>query len=124
LADRIALLDGGRLQQLATPVKLVEQPANEFVDTFLGRHRFQLSLLTKSIKAVMGKPHVTARSDGTKPQTCLRTNDSLVEALDLFKKTGSETLPVYESEQLVGCLAKNKLVKLIARMLGDSEGDT
>ncbi len=42
MADRLALLDGGRLQQLGTPRQLYEQPANRFVATFLGRPAINL----------------------------------------------------------------------------------
>lgn len=36
LADRIAILDGGRLQQHATPLTAYHNPANAFVASFLG----------------------------------------------------------------------------------------
>jgi multiple sugar transport system ATP-binding protein len=36
MADRIAILDGGVLQQVAPPSAAYEHPANEFVATFLG----------------------------------------------------------------------------------------
>ena len=36
VADRIAVLDGGRIQQIGTPVELYDHPANRFVATFLG----------------------------------------------------------------------------------------
>jgi ABC-type sugar transport system ATPase subunit len=36
LADRIAVLDGGYLQQLGTPKELYDNPANQFVAGFIG----------------------------------------------------------------------------------------
>jgi iron(III) transport system ATP-binding protein len=36
IADRIAVLDQGRIQQIGTPVDLYDHPANRFVATFLG----------------------------------------------------------------------------------------
>jgi ABC-type sugar transport system ATPase subunit len=36
LADRIALLDQGRLQQVGTPEELYQRPANRFVASFIG----------------------------------------------------------------------------------------
>jgi len=40
LADRIAVLSGGRLQQMDTPEALYQRPANAFVASFLGRANF------------------------------------------------------------------------------------
>ncbi|MGC9505792.1 ABC transporter ATP-binding protein [Baaleninema sp.] len=36
LADRIVILDGGRIQQIGTPLELYDRPANRMVATFLG----------------------------------------------------------------------------------------
>ena len=36
MGDRIAVFNGGRVEQLGTPMELYNQPANEFVATFLG----------------------------------------------------------------------------------------
>ena len=36
MGDRIAILDGGRLQQVATPLECYHQPANQFVAGFIG----------------------------------------------------------------------------------------
>src|ERR1700722_5619471 len=42
LADRIAVMRGGRLLQLATPREVYERPATSFVGTFLGSPRMNL----------------------------------------------------------------------------------
>jgi multiple sugar transport system ATP-binding protein len=42
LADRLAVLEGGRLQQVGTARELYEAPANRFVATFLGRPALNL----------------------------------------------------------------------------------
>jgi iron(III) transport system ATP-binding protein len=36
VADRVAVLDGGRIQQIGTPLALYDHPANRFVAGFLG----------------------------------------------------------------------------------------
>ncbi len=36
IADRIAVLDGGRIQQIGPPAELYDHPSNRFVATFLG----------------------------------------------------------------------------------------
>ena len=120
MADRIALLDGGRLQQLASPAELVENPANEFVDRFLGQHRFQLSLLTKTVKSILPERKGEARAPDGPPTEHLRARASLIEALDSFKSTKCAALPVYERDRHLGDLSKSDLLGVITRALDDT----
>jgi osmoprotectant transport system ATP-binding protein len=125
MADRIALLDAGVLQQLAAPVELVENPANEFVDQFLGQHRFQLSLLTRTLKTIMPEAEqMTSISEEAIPSQRLRAKSTLVEALDIFKKIGKATLPVYQKRLFIGNLQKSELLKAITGILGETGGTT
>ncbi len=122
MGDRIALLDAGRLQQLARPADLVEQPANAFVDQFLGQHRFQLALVTRTIGSVLSSADLdrpVADSAGDSPR--LRMRDSLVAGLDLFKSSGCETLPVYDRGRPAGMLKKEQLLREITAVLGQTE---
>jgi osmoprotectant transport system ATP-binding protein len=120
MGDRIALLDAGRLQQLATPTELVESPANDFVDQFLGQHRFQLSLLTTTLEKLV--EHLDEAAEEPGGAVRLRARSSLIDALDQFKRTGTDELPVYKREQFIGKLAKSTLLKLIAKCLGETGG--
>jgi osmoprotectant transport system ATP-binding protein len=121
MADRIALLDAGELQQLATPAELIEHPGNEFVDQFLGQHRFQLSLLTRTIASFAeadgeGPPTEESAANGTR----LHPRNSLIEALDLFKRTRRLKLPVYRKERFVGTLDKKRLLSVITDVLEET----
>jgi len=40
LADRIAVMNKGRIEQIATPIEVYEEPANEFVADFIGNTNF------------------------------------------------------------------------------------
>jgi len=120
MGDRIALLDAGRLQQLATPADLVESPANEFVDQFLGQHRFQLSLLTRRVRSVM--PAAEVRLEKPAIGDRLRATDTLIEALDAFKKTAASALPVHDRTGYLGDLTKRHLLAAITEVLGEAGG--
>jgi osmoprotectant transport system ATP-binding protein len=126
IADRIALINEGVLQQLATPAELVENPANEFVDRFLGRHHFQLSLLTKTVRSMMNPPsdRETPAPSARGHSERLETRASLIEALDMFKRTRRAALPVWEGERFFGELRKKDLLRTITCVLanlGDGE---
>ncbi|MFP4378977.1 MAG: ABC transporter ATP-binding protein [Candidatus Sumerlaeia bacterium] len=120
MGDRIALMDEGHIQQLATPAELVDNPANEFVDQFLGQHRFQLSLLTRPIRSVVDEEGQESAPD-EKPEDILYMSDSLVEALDLLKRSGKDELPVYRAKEFKGRLKKEKLVRAVSEVLGGLE---
>ncbi|MEA3435790.1 MAG: ATP-binding cassette domain-containing protein [Thermodesulfobacteriota bacterium] len=47
IADRIAIMDQGKILQSATPLGIAENPANNFVAKFLGKHRKTLLLELK-----------------------------------------------------------------------------
>ncbi|GAC1592810.1 MAG: ABC transporter ATP-binding protein [Hymenobacter sp.] len=49
LADRILLLDAGRVQQLGTPRELLFRPANDFVRRFFAAERLALQLRTLTL---------------------------------------------------------------------------
>jgi osmoprotectant transport system ATP-binding protein len=120
MGDRIALLNEGCLQQLAPPAELVENPVNEFVDQFLGQHRFQLSLLTRKVRSVMPATEPVPARAGSRPT--LRATNTLIEALDAFKKTGAATLPVHDRTGYIGDLTKKHLLAAITEVLGEAGG--
>ncbi|MFM2068006.1 MAG: sn-glycerol-3-phosphate transporter ATP-binding protein UgpC [Pseudomonadota bacterium] len=46
LADRIAVINKGRIEQVGSPLELYHQPANQFVATFIGSPRMNLLAVT------------------------------------------------------------------------------
>jgi spermidine/putrescine ABC transporter ATP-binding subunit len=68
MADRIAVLDRGRLQQVGPPLELYEQPANRFVADFIGQMNFLDGRLAEGGVEVPGLGLVAAdRPAGTTP---------------------------------------------------------
>ena len=88
LADRLAVLDGGRLQQVGTPRDLYERPCNRFVATFLGRPA--LNLL----------PPRQGRQLGLRPEHLVPVVEGGLKARPLRREWwGSQQLLWLESEQ-------------------------
>ena len=121
MGDRIALMDAGCLQQIGSPSEIVERPANDFVDQFLGQHRFQLALLTRSIAPLV--------ESGTQPESAPRPervfkSDSIIAALDAFKRTPREKIPVYdESGQYVGDVRRQRVRNVVVEAIGTGNAD-
>lgn len=122
MGDRIALMDAGKLQQLATPKELVDAPANEFVDQFLGQHRFQLSLLTRTVASILDESDTDGAAPPERPDVYLSVRSSLVDALDLFKRTNRERIGVYEGRNFRGWMPKSELLSAISGVLGEMGG--
>jgi len=123
MGDRIVLLDNGKIQHMSTPTELVEKPANDFVKHFLGQHRFQLSLLTKNVKRIIPKIiNIDAGSINKYPkEDRLPSSTTLIKALDKFKETDKDTLPVFERGNFIGYLKKDQLLTEVTDLF-DSKG--
>lgn len=126
MGDRIALMDGGQLQQLATPKQLVESPANAFVDQFLGQHRFQLSLLTQTIASLQDDLSTDAPPplQTYRPRDALGLRSSIIDALDAFKRTKANRIAVYRREKFVGHLTRDRLMRCATKVLAETGATT
>ncbi|WP_460504254.1 ATP-binding cassette domain-containing protein, partial [Hymenobacter agri] len=87
LADRILLLDGGRVQQLGTPRELLFQPANDFVRRFFAAERLALQLRTLTLDDVF-RSHPTATST-----TSIAASSTVHEALEALTTAETPTSP-------------------------------
>ncbi len=65
MSDRIAVFNDGRVQQLATPEVLYEQPANSFVASFIGEN----NLMPVTVAAAGGGVATVTLRDGSRLQT-------------------------------------------------------
>ena len=99
LGDRIGIMSEGSMAQVATPEALLERPANEFVERFLGRHRFQLQLTTleASEAAVTGQ---AARVGAMSPEVTVGEARQRVDRHDLIAMVVQD-----ENEGVLGAVA-------------------
>ena len=101
LADRILIMQQGKIVQFDTPFKLLTQPTNQFVHNLLGADDMvrQLSLVRVGT-AMTAAP--TDYQDVNAP--ALSTGDSLRDALSLILRTGAPQLTVLEDGAPIGVL--------------------
>ncbi|WBL71961.1 ABC transporter ATP-binding protein [Serratia liquefaciens] len=104
LADRIVLLDQGRIVQQGTPLELLTAPANDFVRDFFGRSDRGIKLLSLGTVAERVRP---GHAEGEPIAAAM----NLREALSVFVARGSECLPVVgEQGEALGVLHFNDLI--------------
>jgi len=72
MADRIALLEAGRLQQVGNPRELYTNPANRFVASFLGRPAINLLALEPGRQLGLRPEHLHLSEDGAVAARLLR----------------------------------------------------
>ena len=103
LGTRIAVLDAGRIQQLATPLEIYTRPANRFVATFIGSPSINLFDATRDAAGLLRLPDGVAIGElanepagkvavGVRPEDMsLRDDGQLAGRISLVEPTGPET---------------------------------
>jgi osmoprotectant transport system ATP-binding protein len=111
LADKIAVMDKGRIVQHGKPADLVLKPATDFVRTMIGERERPLRLLSVSTVAEIVEP---GDADGEP----LTTTTSQRDALSAILWTGREFLPVIGVDgQPAGRVGRTKLLECAAGAL-------
>lgn len=112
LGDMIAVMDGGKLIQYATPQEILAKPANDFVQTLIGTGDRPFRLL--SLGAVS-----SLVEEGEASGEPISGNATQRDAFAELLWSGREALPVCdESGQIVGRVTIKSLIEHAARPAG------
>lgn len=105
LADRIVVMQGGHIEQIGTPLELYDNPANEFVATFIGAP--SMNLLPGSLadgKVTVGGQVFSGPSGagkinlGVRPEHLILSDDGLPMQVKVVEPTGAETMVLLNFE--------------------------
>jgi len=99
LADRIVVMQDGQIEQVGTPLELYDNPANEFVATFIGAPSMNLlaGQLTNGKISIGGQQFdgpdgAGAVKLGIRPEHLILSDDGLPMDVKVVEPTGSETV--------------------------------
>lgn len=92
LADKIVLMDSGRIVQQGRPIEMLTHPANDFVRDFFGRSELGVRLLA------LGSAGAAARRGEWLETSPIAAEMSLREALSLFIARQTDKLPVVDGQ--------------------------
>ncbi len=107
MADRVAVLNAGKILQVGTPVELYDRPVNHFVAAFIGKTNFLHGVVVTDGIEVTGHGLITARSSGLavggEGYLAIRPEAASLLGDDDAVAPGHEVLPgVVEAIALVG----------------------
>ena len=110
MGDRIAILrEGGTLAQYATPDEILAQPADEFVERFIGEDRALRRLALRRV----GDVELGPVGDQTLPRAAVPTTATVRNAVSLLLETGGDLLVVGVDGAPVGVLTLERATELL-----------
>jgi osmoprotectant transport system ATP-binding protein len=102
LGDRIAVMDGGRLLQYATPRDIITRPASDFVAQLIGTADRAFRLLALEEVRALVEP---GEAEGPPIDAAISLRDAYAEAL----WSGREALPVTLDGHIIGRVRRERL---------------
>jgi len=102
LADRIMLLNNGRIQQLGPPRELLRQPANDFVRSFFQAERLALEMRVTTLAEVL--PFLEPAGPAPAEAPTLPPTASVQEAVAALSESGAPSLRVAGAAVVLGPL--------------------
>lgn len=129
MGDKIAIFDVGEIVQYGTPQEILENPANEFVEDFIGADRTLKELQVTPVEEIMQdsvSEHddrltatdsdetgtVTAAGNGGDPVS-LAPTDSAQVALSRLLQTDADGLPVVDDGEVAGVVTQAQIQKSV-----------
>ncbi|NQD68669.1 ABC transporter ATP-binding protein, partial [Bacillus haikouensis] len=113
LADEIAVMKDGRIEQIATPVELISSPANEFVRSFIGEHRLNVGNKEKSVADIMDDNPVFQHYEESEYET-ISLDATLSEAAGLFVSKEPHVLVVTKDGKHIGSVSRSDILHAVA----------
>lgn len=109
MGDRIAIFDVGEIVQYGTPNEILSQPANEFVEEFIGDDRTLKRLGLIRVEEVM-EPVADGTQDGGTPDEAVSPDANLESALSRMLQEDTDTLSVRNGgDRLVGRVTRERI---------------
>jgi osmoprotectant transport system ATP-binding protein len=95
MADRICLMDSGKIKQIGTPAELLFKPADQFVSSFLDDQRLQLELKAIFLNDLWEQ---LASFTGKKSEPEITSESSVWETVSTLQKDNLQQISIHQLE--------------------------
>jgi osmoprotectant transport system ATP-binding protein len=112
IADNIAVMKDGVIEQYGSPDDLLTDPANEFVRTFIGEHRMNRGTVSLVVNDVMTKD-ISQLTEG--PSYTIPSRASISLAAKMLLEKNADFLTVEENNEAIGIVTKEDILRTIAK---------
>jgi osmoprotectant transport system ATP-binding protein len=99
LADKICLMNKGKIIQTGTPVELLFKPTNDFVKNFFNEQRLQLEYKTATLKILWNFLNDAAAGDKTNNLKEISADKNIWNVLEFFSLNDDKILVVKNNDQ-------------------------
>ncbi|WP_113928518.1 ABC transporter ATP-binding protein [Bacillus sp. P14.5] len=115
IADNIAVMRDGVIEQYGSPDELLSSPANEFVKAFIGEHRINKGQAGLYVRDVMSSG--SANIPGNTADA-ISSGSTISQAAGMLLKSKLDGLKVMENGEVIGFVTSEDILQAIA----DKEG--
>jgi osmoprotectant transport system ATP-binding protein len=119
IGDRVAIMQNGEILQLGTPLQIIKHPLNEFVRTFIGKHR-----LWKTPQNILASDLIASFSVYTAENTLLPTvaeDYSLIKVLEIMTQSQSNACRVLTGENtFLGIITNESITQKLYSLMPTS----
>ena len=114
MGDKIAVYDHGEIVQFGTPQEVITDPANEFVEQFVGEERLLKHFQVLSVSDVMSEPtSVPTSSPAAEGFETLEPSDLLKRAMHIAFEPDTDPIAVTNDGEVVGQVTRADLLDQI-----------
>ncbi|TYR81266.1 ABC transporter ATP-binding protein [Priestia megaterium] len=106
LGDRICLMKDGGIVQVGTPEEFIQQPKNEFVQSFIGN---QGSMLVETLERFVKE---SDQSELSEAGVQLKSSATVMEAMNLLQE--HDAVAVYKGSKQIGVVTRKNLLAFLS----------
>ncbi|MCA1062741.1 betaine/proline/choline family ABC transporter ATP-binding protein (plasmid) [Cytobacillus spongiae] len=113
IADEIAVMRDGKIEQIATPEELIKNPANQFVRAFIGEHRLHKQPSPMQVVHLMEEDSTYSLLEESE-YTIIHHDATIKEAARILVETGKPYLMVERDGRHIGSVTATGILRAVA----------